>query len=93
MGPSCLGPLILIPPLISFEITPSLSLLVCKNEDNSISQCIGLLLGFSELPRVLAHNGLFTDIGCFHTALWKGFGLPQAVELGEIRQFLPELKV
>ena len=42
---------------------------------------------------MLAHNRLFRDIGGFHIAIWDGFGLPQAMELEEMRQFLPETQV
>lgn len=93
VGPACLN-VGLGPSFISLVTTLSLSLLVCKNEDNRItSQHIGLLSGCSELPHVLAHNRLFRDIGGFHIAIWDGFGLPQAMELEEMRQFLPETQV
>lgn len=72
---------------------PEYSVSLSAKWDNSTSQCTGLLSGFNELAHGLVRHRLFTHIGCFHTALWKGFGLPQAMELGEIRQFLPELKV
>lgn len=91
-GLACLG-LGLGPPFISHRSTLSLSLLVYRNEDSSTSQCIGLLSGLNELPLGLAHNSLFIDIGYCHTALWKVFGLPQAMDLREIQQFRPGLKV